>query len=136
MSQTRMSSVGREREADKTDAPACLLPRPSYRDRTWGAASHGAIPSAEPTWGCTMQINSRSLTLRAGLALGGVDYEDFWFAYVESGGLAPYAALCFALASGTALPDSEHDIAAETLNGLLVGQGLGCPVAYVRDLVS
>lgn len=71
--------------------------------------------------------------LAAGVALTGLDFEEFWLAYFALGGNCSPTELRSYLAGSRAWPVNEHDIAVLAVNERCVDMDLGQPGLYARE---
>ena len=74
------------------------------------------------------------MSLRAGLALSGMTYEQLWVSYIGLGGTLDRDQLQTSLEGKSPLGSYEHDMVAQALNDHFTERGLNHPVAYAREL--
>jgi hypothetical protein len=74
------------------------------------------------------------MSLRAGLALSGLTYEQLWAGYIGLGGTLERDQLRASLEGKSPLGSYEHDMVAQALNDHFTERGLNHPVAYAHEL--
>jgi len=74
------------------------------------------------------------MSLRAGLALSGLTYEQLWVSYVGLGGMRDHDQLQASLEGKSPLSSYEHDLVAQALNDHFTERGQNHPVAYAHEL--
>jgi hypothetical protein len=76
------------------------------------------------------------MSLRAGLALSGMTYEQLWVSYIGLGGMLDRDQLHASLEGKSPLSPYEHDMVAQALNDHFTDRGQNHPVAYAHELRS